>query len=171
VRGPSGSEKVIHAIEPVWDAESRVLVLGTMPSPASREAGFYYGHPQNRFWPVLAALFNASEPQSTDQRRAFVLGRHIALWDVLASCEIRGAEDSTIRNPVPNDIAGLLAKAPNIRRVFTTGQVAHSLYDRLIRPLSGMADAALPSPSPANRGRYPMARLLESWAPLREALE
>lgn len=138
-----------HPLEPVFDARSRVLILGTMPSPASRAGAFYYLHPQNRFWPVLAALLNEETPMGNDARRAFALRHGIALWDVLARCSIEGAGDASIRDPVGNDIAGLLRQAP-IRAVFTTGQTAGRLYHRLCEPAAGLPAVVLPSPSPAN---------------------
>ena len=140
---------VIHTIEPVWDARSRVLLLGTMPSPKSREMGFFYGHPRNRMWPVLAGLFGEEMPQTAGERRAFLLKHRIAMWDVLAACEITGASDSSIRDPVANDIRPILEGAP-IRAIFTTGQKALRLYDRHILPLTGREAAGLPSTSPAN---------------------
>ena len=118
-------------IPPLFDKESRALILGTMPSPKSREAAFYYAHPQNRFWRVLAAILGENCPETAEGRAALCHRRHIALWDVLASCEIEGAADSTIRAPEPNDIAGLLKQAP-IRAVFTTGTTATKLYQRLL---------------------------------------
>ena len=103
---------VLHTLEPVWNESSRVLILGTMPSPKSRETGFYYGHPQNRFWRVMADLFGEPFPPAPAQRRELVLRRGIALWDVLASCVIRGADDASIREPKPNDIGALLRADP-----------------------------------------------------------
>ena len=140
---------VKHPLKPVYDAHSRVLILGTMPSPKSREEGFYYAHPQNRFWRILAALFQEPLPVSNTEKRAFVLAHHIALWDVLASCSIEGASDSSIRNPVPNDLNRIL-NAADIRAVFTTGKKAKALYDRYCYPMTGRAAIGLPSPSPAN---------------------
>ncbi len=142
-------QMVRHPIPPVWNAGSCVLILGTMPSPKSREQGFYYAHPQNRFWQVLAALFEEPVPQGTQQRRAFALRHGIAMWDVLASCEICGAADSSIRDPIANDIASLLAQT-KIRAVFTTGMTAFRLYQRLCLPQTGLPAIALPSTSPAN---------------------
>ncbi|MEG1849690.1 MAG: DNA-deoxyinosine glycosylase, partial [Oscillospiraceae bacterium] len=141
---------VIHPLAPVFDAHSRVLILGTMPSPKSREQGFYYGHPQNRFWPTLAAVLGVSPaPVSVEARRAMALDGGVALWDVLSRCEIEGAADSSIRNPVPNDIAGLLAQT-SICALFTTGQTAFRLYRQLCLPQAGFEPIVLPSPSPAN---------------------
>lgn len=142
-------ETVLHPLPPVWDQDSRVLILGTMPSPKSREAGFYYGHPRNRFWPVMAAIYGESVPMGTEERRCFCLRHNIALWDVLSSCEINGAEDSSIRHASPNPIEQILEHAP-IASVFTTGQKAFSLYRKLCQSKTGREAICLPSTSPAN---------------------
>ena len=140
---------IIHSIEPVFDTESRVLILGTMPSPKSREVQFYYGHPQNRFWRVLAAVLGEEVPQSVPEKKAMLLRHRIALWDVLAECEITGASDSSIRNPVANDLSVILDHAP-VQAVFTTGATAWKLYTRLQKPHTGIEAVRLPSTSPAN---------------------
>lgn len=142
-------EHIIHSIEPVFDAESRVLILRTMPSPKSREVQFYYGHPQNRFWRVLAAVLGEEVPQSVPEKKAMLLRHRIALWDVLAECEITGASDSSIRNPVSNDLSVILDHAP-VQAVFTTGATAWKLYTRLQKPHTGIEAVRLPSTSPAN---------------------
>ncbi len=142
-------EHIIHSIEPVFDAESRVLILGTMPSPKSREVQFYYGHPQNRFWRVLAAVLGEEVPRSVPEKKAMLLRHRIALWDVLAECEITGASDSSIRNPVANDLSVILDHAP-VQAVFTTGATAWKLYTRLQKPHTGIEAVRLPSTSPAN---------------------
>ncbi len=141
---------VIHPLEPVYDHNSRILILGTMPSVKSREAGFYYMHPQNRFWPVLAEVLGEPLPDTVATRREMALRRGVALWDVLASCEIDGSLDGSIRNPVPNDFSGLFAVS-RICTVFTTGKKAADLYRRLVRDAVGMDCISLPSTSPANR--------------------
>ena len=145
---------VEHGFGPVWDARSRVLVLGSMPSPKSREAAFYYMHPRNRFWPVMAALFDDDPGDSATSRRSFALRHRIALWDVIASCDITGASDASIRNAMPNDLTPILRGAP-IAHVFTTGAKAAQLYRRLIMPRLAAAGidvpmTPLPSTSPAN---------------------
>ena len=142
-------EHIIHSIEPIFDAESRVLILGTMPSPKSREVQFYYGHPQNRFWRVLAAVLGEELPRSVPEKKAMLLRHRIALWDVLAECEITGASDSSIRNPVANDLSVILDHAP-VQAVFTTGATAWKLYTRLQKPHTGIEAVRLPSTSPAN---------------------
>lgn len=140
---------VTHEIQPVFDNRSRVLLLGTMPSPASREQGFYYGHPQNRFWRVLAAIFNEPTPRTIEEKRDMLLRHHIALWDVLASCEIEGASDASIRDAQPNDLARIF-DAADIRAVFATGTKAGELYRKLVEPTLGVPCTTLPSTSPAN---------------------
>jgi len=158
---------VRHSLEPVYDGESTILILGTMPSVASRETGFYYSHPQNRFWQVLSAVFDEPLPYTNEQKKKLVLGRGIALWDVLASCEIDGSEDSSIRKPVANDFSALLAGSA-IRTVYTTGEKAASLYRKLCRSSTGFDAIPLPSTSPANRGRYPLNTLIEIYSVLRQ---
>ena len=153
-----------HPFAPVFDSTSRVLVLGTFPSVQSRANAFYYGHPQNRFWPVLAALFGAVVPSSVEEKTALLLTHHVALWDVLASCDIAGSADGSIRNPVPNDLSELLGQAP-ICTVFANGQTAAALYRRWSQPQTGLPMIALPSTSPAN-ARCTLETLIAAWKPL-----
>ncbi len=138
-----------HPWPPFWTKDSRVLILGTFPSPKSRETGFYYGHPQNRFWRVLAAVLETPVPTSVAEKQQWLSSHHIALWDVLQRCDIQGASDQSIRQPVANDLAPLLSSAP-IGAVFTTGQKATALYQALCQPFLGVPCIPLPSPSPAN---------------------
>ena len=152
---------VTHEIQPVFDSRSRVLLLGTMPSPASREQGFYYGHPQNRFWRVLAAIFDEPAPRTIEEKRDMLLRHHIALWDVLASCEIEGASDASIRDAQPNDLARLF-DAADIRAVFATGTKAGELYRKLIEPTLGVPCTTLPSTSPAN-AKMKLADLVDAY--------
>lgn len=142
-------ETVIHPLPPFFERDAEILILGTMPSPKSRELNFYYMHPQNRFWRVLADVFCEDFPKTLSERKALLRRNRIALWDVLASCEIRGASDATIRNPVPNDIEWLLTQAP-IRRIYTTGKTAEKLYCKFLRESLGRECILLPSTSPAN---------------------
>lgn len=153
---------VTHEIQPVFDSRSRVLLLGTMPSPASREQGFYYGHPQNRFWRVLAAIFDEPTPRTIEEKRDMLLRHHIALWDVLASCEIEGASDASIRDAQPNDLARIF-DAADIRAVFATGTKAGELYRKLIEPTLGVPCTTLPSTSPAN-AKMKLADLVGAYA-------
>ncbi len=140
---------VDHTIEPVFDERSRVLLLGTMPSPASREAGFFYGNPHNRFWSVMAALFDEPVPETVADKRDLLLRHNIALWDVLASCDIEGASDASICNAQPNDLRRIL-NAAKIQAVFATGAKAGQLYRKLCEPSTGVPCVVLPSTSPAN---------------------
>ncbi len=156
------SSIVRHPLEPVYDRNSRILILGTMPSPKSREYGFYYSHPQNRFWRILAELVGEPLPDSNAEKTAFLLRHRIALWDVLQSCRIEGADDGSIRNPVPNDIAALLVRT-GIRTIFTTGTKAAALYRRLCLKNTGVAAVPLPSTSPANCRRYNYEKLLDAY--------
>jgi double-stranded uracil-DNA glycosylase len=159
---------VRHPFAPVLDGASRALVLGTFPSVQSRARAFYYGHPQNRFWPVLAALFDEAVPITAEEKRALLLCRRVALWDVLASCDIAGSADGSLRNPVPNDITALINGAP-IQRIFCNGQAAFALYRRFVEPAAGLPAVRLPSTSPAN-ARWTLEALVAAWRPLREAV-
>lgn len=156
---------VTHPFTPVFDAASHTLILGSFPSPASRAVGFYYGHPRNRFWPVIAAVYGEAVPEGADERRRFVIERGLALWDVLASCAIAGAADASIAQAVPNDIHRL-ARASSIRRVFTTGNTAHSLYRRFAAASVGIDAVPLPSTSPAN-ARASFDSLVRAYAVIR----
>lgn len=138
-------QKVTHNIPPVFDKNCRVLLLGSMPSPKSREAAFYYAHPQNRFWKVLSTLLDFSLPVSIEQKKQMLLSRHIALWDVIGSCEIIGASDSTIKNATPNDYSVIFDNA-DIKAVFTLGRTASLFYKKF----TGKDSVFLPSTSPAN---------------------
>ena len=168
------NQTIIHEIQPVWDKNSKVLILGTMPSPKSREAGFFYMHPQNRFWRVLPAVFeetlstlnNASEKEAAiEERKAFLLRHHVALWDVLASCDINGAADSSIRNAVPNDFHGIFGAA-KIHRVYCTGKTAFAFWKRFCaaeyETSYDVKCECLPSTSPANAS-WTEERLLQEY--------
>lgn len=156
------SNTVLHELAPVFDKQSRVLFLGTIPSPKSREKGFYYAHPQNRFWPVLAAVFGEEVPMTTEERRNFALSHGIALWDVLASCTIRGADDQSIKDPVANDLSIILNHA-DIRAIFTTGKKAAALYKKYCLPQTKREAIELPSTSPANCRYYTLERLCDVY--------
>lgn len=137
--------KVYHNIPPVFDKNSKILILGSFPSPKSREQRFFYGHPQNRMWKALSAVFNDKMPESIEEKRRFLVNHNIAMWDVIESCEIRGASDSSIKNPIPNNFSMIFDTA-DIKKVFTTGRAATDYYFKLTGDISFM----LPSPSPAN---------------------
>lgn len=156
-------EQVIHRIDPVYNADSHILILGSLPSPASRRFGFYYGHAQNIFWPLLASLLGQENPAPTvEARRAFALAHGIALWDVLAAAQISGAADHSIRQARANDLTPILAAA-DIRAVFTTGRTAHRYYTALSQPHTGRPAIYLPSTSPANRAAQQKLDFREAW--------
>ena len=142
-------ETIKHEFPPYYDADSKILILGTMPSVKSREVGFYYCHPQNRFWKVLAFLYQEDMPATILEKKQLLKKHHIALWDVLASCSIEGSSDQSIRNPICNDIYHLL-KNSSIEKVYTTGQKAYELYQKYCYPKTKMEAILLPSTSPAN---------------------
>ena len=159
---------VHHPIEPVYDSHSRILILGSFPSVRSREEMFFYGHPQNRFWKVVSAVCGAEEPKTLEQKRAFLLANHIALWDVIASCEITGSSDSSIKNVVPNDLTRILNCA-NIDRVFVNGKTGERYYIKYARNAAGMDAICLPSTSPANAS-WSLEKLIEAWSILKNGV-
>ena len=154
-------EHVFHTIPPVWSPESEILILGTMPSPESRRAAFYYAHPQNRFWQALARVYDAPVPKSVAEKTHLVLSHRLALWDVLSSCDIAGASDSSIKNPVANDIPSLIA-GTRVSRIVCTGQTSAKLYRQLVEPKTHIPCEVLPSPSSAN-ARWTLDALAESY--------
>lgn len=153
--------QVFHTIAPVFDQNSKILILGSFPSVKSRENGFFYGHPQNRFWKILSALFEDCLPQTNDGKRAFLLKHRIALWDVIASCEIRGSSDQSIKNAVPNDLSVILKEA-NIQHIFTNGGTATRLYRQYLEKQIGIEAIPLPSGSPANAA-WSLDALVDAW--------
>lgn len=159
---------VIHNIPPVLDRNSKILILGSFPSVKSREAEFFYGHPQNRFWKVTAAVFGCDIPQTTEEKKKFLLENHIALWDVAASCEVEGSSDSSIKNVVPNDISLILSSA-EISQIFVNGKTAEKYYNKYIRPTVGREAVCLPSTSPANAAKS-LNNLISEWSIINKAL-
>lgn len=157
---------VTHTFEPVYDDRCSILILGTFPSVKSRENAFYYGHPQNRFWKVLAGLFDEPVPEGIEEKKRLLLNRHIALWDVIRSCDIEGSSDSSIRNVTPNDIGRILSKSP-IERIYGNGNTACRLYQKWILNKTGREILGLPSTSPANAA-FSLERLLEVWGKMLE---
>lgn len=152
---------VSHTFLPVYDETSEILILGSFPSVKSREQGFYYGHPQNRFWKVLAALCDCEVPESIEEKKKMLLANHIAIWDVIDSCDIIGSSDSSIKNVIPADIPWLLQQT-RITRIFANGKTAGSLYQRFAEQSTGRKALVLPSTSPANAA-YSLERLTECW--------
>jgi hypoxanthine-DNA glycosylase len=154
-------ETVVHPIAPVYDENSRILILGSFPSVKSREEMFFYGHPQNRFWRVTASVLGAETPKTVAEKRELLLSHGIALWDVLASCEIEGSADSTIKNAVPNDISWLL-KETKIEKIFVNGKAAEKYYDKYMKKALGREAVCLPSTSPANAA-WSTEKLIQAW--------
>ena len=152
---------VTHEFPALFDKDCEVLMLGSIPSPKSREQGFYYGHPQNRFWKVLTQVLSEPLPMTIDEKRAMLLKHHIALWDVLDSCTIIGASDTSIEDVVPNDIASLIAKT-KIKRIYCTGATAHKLYEKYCESATGIKAIKLSSTSPANCA-VKMEKLIEEY--------
>ncbi len=151
---------IISELAPVYDERSKVLILGSFPSVKSREQGFFYGHPQNRFWRVLPSLFG-EEVHTVEEKKAFLLRRHIALWDVIDSCDIEGSSDASIVNVKANDLTRILRAAP-IKAIFCNGAASKKWYDRLLRDALGREAVQLPSTSPAN-ARSSLAELIERY--------
>lgn len=152
---------IVHPIRPIYNESSEILILGSFPSVKSREEGFFYGHPQNRFWRVMARICNAPVPTNIDEKTSLILDNHFALWDVIHSCEITGSADSTIKNVYPNDLTEILEKA-NIKKIFVNGKKAESLYKKYIEKQIGIKAVCLPSTSPANAS-WNEDRLYACW--------
>ena len=159
----------IHNIDPVYDEESRVLLLGSFPSVRSREAGFFYAHPRNRFWPLLARLFSLPEPQTVEEKKTLLHAQHIALWDSIRSCTITGSSDSSVRDVVPNDLSVILDNS-EVGRIYCNGALSHKMYMKYIYPTTGIEAVKLPSTSPANAA-YSMDRLEKEWRVITETPE
>ncbi len=150
-----------HPIPPVYDENSKVLILGSFPSVKSREQMFFYGHPQNRFWKVISAVAGVDTPVTIEEKVNFLYTKHIALWDVIASCDITGSSDSSIKNVVANDLTEILKKA-DIQRIFVNGKTAERYYNKYIKDKINRESFCLPSTSPANAG-WNMDRLVDAW--------
>lgn len=151
----------IHEFEPVYGKDSKILILGSFPSVKSREMKFYYGHPKNRFWKLLAILYREKEPCLILEKKEFLKRHKIALWDVIESCDITGSGDSSIRNVTVNDI-GRILKESEIQNIYANGKKAEQLYQKYIEPVTGRKIVGLPSTSPANAA-FSIERLAENW--------
>ena len=158
-----------HPIPPLFDRDSTVLILGSFPSVKSREAAFFYGHPQNRFWKVLSSVFGDEVPVTIEEKRRFLLRRHVALWDVIGSCDIEGSSDASIRNVTPNDLRPILAFA-DIRAIFVNGKTAYRYYQKYTEPMLLRPAVCLPSTSPANAA-WSLEKLIEAWRVVAETAE
>ena len=154
-------QRIIHPIPPLFDAQCRVLILGSFPSVKSREAMFFYGHPQNRFWSLLARLFGEPIPTSVGDKKRLALTHHIALWDSIRACTVTGSSDSSIRDVEPNDLSVILDNS-RVEAIFCNGALSHRMYKKYIEPVTGIRAIGLPSTSPANAA-YSMDRLAAAW--------
>lgn len=161
------SERILHPFPPLFDSESRTLILGSFPSVKSREAMFFYGHPQNRFWRLTALLCHEDTPQTIEEKSSLILRHHLALWDSIQSCTITGSSDSSVRDVVPNDLRVIFDNSKT-ERVFCNGALSHKMYMKYIYPQTGVAAVKLPSTSPANAA-YSLERLAESWRVIMES--
>ncbi len=160
-------ESVQHPFPPLFCETSSILILGSFPSVKSREQRFYYGHPQNRFWKVIAALYHQEVPRDLPGKKSLILAHGLALWDTIASCTVTGSSDASIREVRPVDLRIILDRAP-IRRIFCNGKTSWSLYEKWIRPAIGLDAVCLPSTSPAN-AQWSLDRLIKAWSVLLEA--
>lgn len=158
-------ERIEHPFPPLFDEDSKVLVLGSFPSVKSREAQFFYHHPQNRFWKVISMVCNESVPNTIEEKRALLLRNKIAVWDVIQSCEIVGSADSSIKNVIANDLSKILKQA-QICRIITNGNTSYQLYMKYIYPITGIEAQKLPSTSPANAS-FSLDRLVQEWSIVR----
>lgn len=155
-----------HPIKPVFDENSKILILGSFPSVKSREQLFFYGHPQNRFWRVTSSVFERDVPETIEEKKRFLLSCRIAVWDVIASCDITGSSDSSIKNAVANDI-GMILKRADIEKIFVNGKTAYKYYNKYLKDKLGIEAICLPSTSPANAA-WSQQKLIEAWKVIRE---
>lgn len=152
---------IFHPFPPLFDSNSKILILGSFPSVKSREQLFFYGHPQNRFWKVIASVFNQPMPETISQKKDFLLKNGIALWDVIGACDIEGSADSTIKNVTPNDLSVILQNAP-VKQIFVNGKTAFKYYEKYTKSKINRDAICLPSTSPANAA-YSLDKLINCW--------
>ena len=155
----------VHPIPPLFGENSHTLILGSFPSVKSREAMFFYGHPQNRFWSVLAMIYGVDKPETIEEKKKLILENNLALWDVIASCEITGSSDSSISDVTANDL-DIIIKNSKIERIFVNGKTAEKYYNKYTYPKTGIKAICLPSTSPANAA-WKVERRVESWKIIR----
>lgn len=157
---------IVHPIPPLFDDNSKTLILGSFPSVKSREAAFFYGHPQNRFWSVLATLYGVPKPETVEEKKKLVLENNLALWDVIASCEIIGSSDSSISDVTANDLSVIINNS-KVERIFVNGKTAEKYYNKYTYPKTGIKAVCLPSTSPANAA-WNLEKLVEKWSIIKE---
>lgn len=156
---------ITHPFPPLFDENSRTLILGSFPSVKSREAMFFYGHPRNRFWKVIAEIFDEEEPSTIEEKKALILRNNLALWDSIRSCTITGSSDSSVKDVVPNDISAII-NGSKVSRVFCNGALSYKMYTKYIYPEIKIEAVKLPSTSPANAA-FSLERLVKSWKIIR----
>ena len=159
-------ERIDHPFGPLYSEHSRILILGSFPSVKSREQNFFYGHPQNRFWKVLAAVFDVPVPKTIDEKKELIISHDLALWDSIASCEITGSSDASIKNAKANDLRIILDNC-NIEQIYCNGRKSHELYCKYIEADTGRKAVCLPSTSPAN-AQWSLDRLTEAWSVIKQ---
>ena len=162
-------EHIVHPFGPLYDENSRILILGSLPSVKSREQQFFYGHPQNRYWPLIARIFQKPLPQTIEEKKQLALTHHIAMWDTIYSCEIKGSSDSSIRNVVPTDLKIILEHS-QVSHIFCNGRTSGNYFHKYQEKVLGLPAQVLPSTSPANAA-WQMDRLLEEWQVIRQYCE
>lgn len=155
-------EWIKQPFEPVFNSQSEILILGSLPSVKSREQGFYYGHPQNRFWKVIAGVYGIAVPKSIDEKKQMLYECRIAVWDVIESCRIKGSSDSSIKDVTAADFTEILG-CSSIKKIFANGKTAAKLYNKLAKEKTGMEITELPSTSPANAA-YSIEKLIDVWS-------
>ena len=155
------TKNIVHPFPPLFDKNSSTLILGSFPSVKSRENMFFYGHPKNRFWKVIAALFNERVPETVDEKKKLILGNSLALWDSIHSCTVTGSSDSSVKDVVPNDIS-IIINGSNVKRIFCNGALSYKMYKKYIYPSTNIEAVKLPSTSPANAA-YSLERLISEW--------
>ncbi len=161
-------QTILHPLKPLYNQDSKILILGSFPSIKTREYGFFYGHPQNRFWPILEVLFNEELTRDIEQRREFILKNKIALYDSIYQCDIIGSSDASIQNVVPSDLSEVFENA-DIKQVFCNGATSYKYYKKYHAKKSGIKGISLPSSSPAN-ARYRLDDLVREWSQILEYL-
>ena len=161
----SSGQRIQHPFGPLFGPDSRILILGSFPSVKSREQNFFYGHPQNRFWKVIAAVYGEGIPQTIPEKKKLIHSHGLALWDSSASCVVTGSSDASIRDVRPNDLRIILDRCP-IRKIYCNGRKSHEMYEKHIRPVLGLEAGCLPSTSPAN-AQWSLERLVEAWSVLK----
>lgn len=159
-------QHIVHPFGPLYNEESTILILGSLPSVKSREQQFFYGHPQNRYWKLIARLFDEPEPTTIEEKKTMVLKYRIAMWDTIYSCDIKGSSDSSIKNVVPTDLKTIVDNS-KVTRVFCNGRTSGKYYHKYQEKILGIPAIELPSTSPANAA-WQMDRLVEAWKVIKE---